>query len=425
MLNSIQPLDRLLCNLLRLDESPPVSLEGLSDQDWQALLQRARQQGLGPLLNMRLRALPGAAAIPEAALQALQRQHLESGVSALQRLYRLESVLETFQQADIPVIALKGVHLAATVYEDDSLRPMADCDLLLHPRDLEQAERLLHRLGYSNARRFWIDYEMRVSHELPPFCIAGGPTVEVHWTLLVPSLPFSIDLEGLWQRAIPLQVGSQCILGLSPEDLLLHLCLHGPTQHLMRTGVRLIYDVAVTVQHYQAAIDWGVLEQHARQWRAIRPAHLMLYLAKELFGAPVPPAALQALQPEPDDPKVVEIATQLAFPALPKNVSFSPGLASLAEAPGLRDRLRLIWERVFVPPEKLARDYPVLPGSPRVWLYYPVHLVDLFKKHLPSVWKLVRGQPESLAAAQYVYHRQALEEELLARLTSNHLIPKA
>ena len=48
------------------------------------------------------------------------------------RLYKqLENFLDKFATEKIPVIMLKGAHLAWTVYPNMALRPMADVDLLV------------------------------------------------------------------------------------------------------------------------------------------------------------------------------------------------------------------------------------------------------------------------------------------------------
>ena len=45
-----------------------------------------------------------------------------------------------------------------------------------------------------------------------------GLSVEIHWTILAPSYPFQIDVEGLWTRAQPVTLAQFPALALSPEE---------------------------------------------------------------------------------------------------------------------------------------------------------------------------------------------------------------
>ena len=113
----------------------------------------------------------------------------------------LEKILKAFQAHNIPVIALKGIYLAEAVYTDNSVRRMADIDLLVHPTHLESAAQILERMGYKPWRQYWAEHEMQHSHEMPTFIQTGKPPIELHWTLLEPSLPFTVDLKEIWRRA--------------------------------------------------------------------------------------------------------------------------------------------------------------------------------------------------------------------------------
>lgn len=412
------PAAQLLCDLLRLDDRPVHSLQSLQQTDWDALLLRATQQNLGALLHKNIKTSHPGLPIRSDVLQVLHHQHLRDGASALLRMQTLEIILKAFQAQNIPVIALKGVYLAEAIYTDNSVRRMADIDLLVHPTHLELAAQILEEMGYKPWRQFWAEHEMQFSHEMPAFLQVGKPPIELHWTLLEPSLPFAIDLQEIWQRAIPVTIAGVDILGLAAEDLLLHLCMHAPTQHHFRGALRMTYDIALTVSKCHELIDWPVLQQRAREWNADRAAHLMLSLAYQLFGAPVPDTTLQVLQPQPLDPQVMEIACQLLFPELPQEGTFAPNLASMLGIKDPLERVLFTLRRIFITPTELSRHYPVLPGSPRVLLYYPVHLRDVLRKHLLPALRLARGDPEAINSAQSTYQLQELERKLVQKLTA-------
>ena len=72
---------------------------------------------------------------------------------------------------------------------------------------------------------------------------------------------------------------------LSPEDLLLHLCLHASFTHRFRVGLRACWDILETVNHYGQAIDWDLVVRRAQAWGIGRYVYLTLRLVRDLLGA--------------------------------------------------------------------------------------------------------------------------------------------
>ena len=66
------------------------------------------------------------------------------------------------------------------------------------------------------------------------FALARGDSridVELHWDIMPEDFPFHSDLKGIWKRCGSLSFGGANVTTLSPEDLLLFLCVHG-SRHL-------------------------------------------------------------------------------------------------------------------------------------------------------------------------------------------------
>jgi len=72
----------------------------------------------------------------------------------------------------------------------------------------------------------------------------NGLSVEIHWELAGSNLPFQVDLRGLWSRAqsITLTQVHATALALSPEDLLLYLCLH-TAKHTHTMQLKMLCDI--------------------------------------------------------------------------------------------------------------------------------------------------------------------------------------
>ena len=408
------PTSRLLCDLLRFDDSRLSSLpEQMAAIDWRLFARLAAGYGLVGVLYGRLERLPQALAAPPAALAELRRFYLAQASLDLRRKHWLTEVLEALHARSLAVIALKGAYLAEAVYADSLDRPMVDIDLLVQLADLPGVAHALTDLGYQASKDFWLDVELGVEHQLPSFMKSGATPVEVHWCLLDPDLPFPVDLPALWQRALPAQVAGQPVRCLCPEDLLLHLCLHAATQHRFRDGLRNVYDVAATLVHFRDTLDWEALLQRAQEWQAGRALFLMFWLALELFAAPLPEGLLQKLQPPDFGPTQVELAFSLLFTQPDEQFSFPVRLAEVAQADSPWQRLRLVWRQLFLPPQEIARRYPVRPNSWKVFLYYPVRWRDLLRYRSPLAWGLLRRDPNTLTQAQGKYNRQVTEDLLI------------
>src|SRR4030095_1722650 len=88
---------------------------------------------------------------------------------------------------------------------------------------------------------------------------------ELHWRLDPPGFPFRVDVEALWRRAVPTRVADVDVLGLAPEDLILHLCTH-VCRHRFRSGLIALCDIAAVTAYYGDRIDWPRLEARAAAW---------------------------------------------------------------------------------------------------------------------------------------------------------------
>jgi hypothetical protein len=88
--------------------------------------------------------------LPAALSDFLFAENLHSEARARRLLETLSGTIRALRAADVEVVALKGAALAFFHYEEPSLRPMGDLDLLLRePRDLERATAALVEAGWT------------------------------------------------------------------------------------------------------------------------------------------------------------------------------------------------------------------------------------------------------------------------------------
>jgi hypothetical protein len=391
------------------DETRVARLEQLSPSDWDGVIQQANRHRVTPLLYRRLKTLGPGTIIPAGIMQRLQEIYLFDSARRNVRLHhQLSKVLKMLQNDGIPVIALKGVHLAEVVYGDLALRPMDDMDLLVRTTDLSRIEAKLLEMGYSPSRRFWIEAECATSRHLAPFTKPGAASLEIHWTIARPTDPFKIDVDELWKRARPATIAGVEVLVLSPEDLLLHLCLHASFHHRFTIGLRPFCDISETLHHYRDEMDWEQVQLRARQWGVGKCVYLTLRLVRELLEAAVPGDVLNALEPNDLDPRLVIWIGEQIFTGRGNTLPLSPNLARIWGANRLRDKVATFLKFAFPSPEVMATKYPASPFSKRIYLYYPIRLKDLLLRHGRVAWQLLRRDEEMATLAEREKERFAL-----------------
>ncbi len=400
--------DQLLLACLRRDGSglPVERLAGLTVDGWQDLAQVAARHGLVPLLYHTLKPATASAKMPGAVEAQLRTAYLACAARNMRLYHELARVLAAFRDAAIPAILLKGADLAESVYGNIALRPMADADILLKQEDLARASVILLEQGYVASRD-----DIRCAEEhLPPFRKEGSLQIEVHFTLV--GQPFSerLDLDALWQRAQVTSIQGIAALTLSPEDLLMHLCLHAGIHHSFDNGIGPLVDIARTIEYYENGLDWEKLLVRSKQWRASRCVYLLLRAAAGLLGAPVPSHVLRSIMPRHDNLDASAVAEELMFGAdLPISTR---NAARLFDDSRWSDTLVGLWRCAF--PSKQTMTVMNTSGRGAVSLYaaYFSRVRGLLKRHSRTAWRLILRDREMLASVKLADKRNRLKDWL-------------
>lgn len=403
----------LLCCLgVGADGREVPTLIQLSQDGWERLIQQATRHGVASFVYKRFISMGPCTNIPTWVMQRLREISLRTALQNLRLYHELSEVLRALQQEAIPVIVLKGAFLAEIVYGERWLRPMVDVDLLVRSADLSRVETKLLEAGFSPLKLPSLRVEYEAHHHLHPFMKSGELRIEVHSAIERPSIPFNIDTDELWKRAQPAIIGGVNALALSPEDLLLHLCLHASFTHKFRLGLRSVYDISETLRHYGDAIDWEQVSRRAGEWRIEKYVYLTLRLTQELMEVTVPEEALSLLRPNGFDPQVIVWARGQIFAEENADLSLPPNLAQLWGSKRLREKAALVLKRVFPSPEVMARMYPVSIDSNRIYLYYPTRWKDLLTEYGHLAWRLVRRDKTTMDKARQENQKTALRNWL-------------
>jgi len=379
-----------------------ADLSTLTDTEWHALVALAIRERIAPLLYQRLEQRGLSSAVPDEINRRLHRRYERNALQVLRLYAELNKLARALQDHYTPIILLKGAYLASAVYENIALREMNDLDILVHQNDVDKVANTLISLGYTPQRPFSIAADLQWGLHLPRFLHPTGVGVEIHWNITRPNLHYSIAVRELWRRAVPATIADATVLCLDPEDLLLHLAMHTSYQHRFAMGLRPFYDIAHVVQRFGPAIDWEQVQQRATRWRWRRGVHLAFRLAHDIAGAAVPHDILHDLRPNGFDDTLVAAAKEQAFAKTGAATGIPPGLAQLGGSNSTLEKATQLFKAVFLSPLTLSRVYSVAPGSPRVFLYYPVRLKDVLVRHSRAAWNVIRGDRETVQAAKRI-----------------------
>jgi len=230
------------------------------------------------------------AGLPVPAAFAARTEEVRAANEARLRVAR--ELFARFADRGIPVVILKGVLFAETIYRDPHYKRMNDVDILVRRGDRDAVYAVYDEM------RFWCAAQLmggsakkqeKHSHHAPPFfsrdltCMVG-----THWGLITPLSPYTFDYDGIWSRVADVDFYGHPAKSMSPEDNLHHLCVHLP---YYKTGLRELADIYNLVRH--APIDWEVFEREVRK----AGTENLVYHALSLANALVPCADLSRIEP--------------------------------------------------------------------------------------------------------------------------------
>ncbi|MHC4126631.1 MAG: nucleotidyltransferase family protein [Planctomycetota bacterium] len=186
-------------------------------------------------------------------------------------MHLLERIAKAFNEAGVPLMALKGAALNLTLYRHPQDRPMVDLDLLVKPADSDRARAILEDVGCLRSDIvFREDFFPRYYYEIEYTAGSVDPVlIDLHvrpfrllrYARLLPD-------EAIWERAVPVRMGSATVYVPSAENMLLHLAVHSAI-HGNGRGLWL-HDIKRWAEARGDALDWDRLVDAAGRWRLAR-----------------------------------------------------------------------------------------------------------------------------------------------------------
>jgi hypothetical protein len=195
----------------------------------------------------------------------------------------LTEVLAIFGGRQIPCAPLKGPLLAARLYDEFTLRPTTDVDVLVAPSDLDRAIDALQSAGARPPEPASYRYHRVHHHHVNS--VLRGVLVEIHFRA---SSNFGtiIPAEPLLARATQAVVDGALVPVLDPTDELVCLAVNAAAH---RFRAVLLLDLRRLCE--RTPVDWREAERRAREWHVARAAAAALVAANLRAGLDLAPVS--------------------------------------------------------------------------------------------------------------------------------------
>lgn len=295
-----------------------------------------------------------------------------------------------FIEKDLIMVPIKGLALLEDIYKQYPFRPMEDMDVLVAEEDIEKAEAILIKSGYSKHIKKGNEVYWRTKNCNIPFIKKNGEKyhlLELHFALDLKRFNRNI-LPDLWKRLRLLDINKAQIKLLSPEDTLFSLALHQ-----RRFGKRLCLkntlDVTLLLNKYKNNFDWDYVLRQSRSDRICSTISFVLFQAKILLDITIPQSIWKSL-------KVSFWKKNLMYQLIKKN-TFLIDSFDKAKYVYLKSHFLLydnLWEPILrllhITQEEFAKFYNLLLYAPHTkklyklrFFYMPYRLIkDSFRKLL-------------------------------------------
>jgi Uncharacterised nucleotidyltransferase len=253
--------------------------------EWEDVLRLADRHGTSALLYqnfLRLRDLA-----PADVLAALRQSYEKNVYKSLFLARELIRILDCLDAIAAEVIPYKGIVLSEVYYGDMALRHSGDLDLFVRGQDVPRIKNAVRELGYTvrvaiphEAEEDYIASGYECTFDSP----AGKNLLELQWALQPRFYAVDFDMDGLFERAVNVEVAGRRVKTPSPEDLLLVLSVHA-AKHVWG---RLIWLCDIVQILELGNLNWDLVQARAREFGIERILHVTLLLANRLLGEPIP-----------------------------------------------------------------------------------------------------------------------------------------
>jgi len=349
--------DRLLLYCCSTNSGVP---SGIGDFDWNVFLEKARNEGISPLVFSRLADLAKHYDISGYVMEELKKDYYLSATKNALAFDELKKFLILINQKEIQVIVMKGAALAETAYGNPALRPMSDIDLLIKKEDLHEVDGLFKKMGYSASDRSVDDVDFNSTYLTTLDYrndVKNFTSFHIHWHFVNSTIDNEaytkyIKMDDIRRDAIRAHIADTATWVMSPHHLLIHLSEHALRVTHSLNKLSYFCDIDRAINYYGKGLDWNLLVRDSFTYRLNKMVYLTLYFSTYFIEAKVPEDVLLKLRP-----KRFGILEKIFIRKTTENKR-TPGLSYLIHLSmnnGLVKKLKFVGRTLFPPKDILAQ----------------------------------------------------------------------
>ena len=373
-----------------------MAVANWSQAEWEAALWVVYWQNALPWLANRV--AESGIELPDEVNGRLQSINHASRARTKGMLAACVEILAAFKQAGIEVMLLKGAVLAPLIYEDSLQRPLADLDLLIHPKDVAASrEIMLNQLDYRYYSRSAEDeVYLRGERKANIWAPDNVHPVEVHFTLREEYAGIGYELaEVMWTESAERPYWQNTIARIpNPAALLLHVCAHTTSDWIIQRGRLMHIDDIRQLCAAMQPTDWQTFR------RLVQPANArFIYPAfafvSKYVDLEIPAETLNSLRENCPQTLLDWLAQTDLGAASESNPTSRSGIGLDIAQRMARSRLDIwrFWLRSFFPRRyNLAKRYPKLVETPFWWLGYLLINLDRVRHMVEKFYRRGRGE---------------------------------
>jgi len=259
---------------------------------WDSLLDLSAHHGVLPRLY---RALADVERELPSELWLQLKQSYQINVHKAMLLSReLIRIVDHLAERGVEILPYKGLALAEALYGDIAMRQTGDIDLLIRAPDLARVREAVQELGYAPHAELSAAEErayLKSGYECAFDCAAWRNLLEVQWAIVPRFYAVDFDLDGVFVRAVTMEVAGRTMKTPCNEDLFLILAVHA-AKHVWG---RLIWICDLARITERPGLDWSWIGAQARKLGIVRIVRVTMLLAQGMLGAEIPAGASEVL----------------------------------------------------------------------------------------------------------------------------------
>lgn len=252
--------------------------------DWAVVYSTANLHGVAPLVYFNLKQCHlSTLNIPQNILRQFRLNLYHNVTSQERNSERLADALIFFERKSIEVMLVKGVALDAVVYDHPWFTVSQDIDIVTKARREEVPEETQSEIFnlFDNSD---IECDYFEHHDI----VMNGT--------------LSVDFHRIWAEANKIKIGNQTAWVMSPEDMLISLCINSCRKRYFR--LKALCDIAETVNKY-SHLKWQELIEKAEAYDCQAIVYTALFVTRLTLGCQVPDKVLENFKVGPLRAKII------------------------------------------------------------------------------------------------------------------------